>query len=287
MTAPFNTVRIHPDQAVVLDGAAVDDRRMADAHARADADREAEVGMHHDVVLQVAARPTMLSMSARTTAPKKTLASAAMVACPMTVAVGASHAARWMVGEASPNGRIRALTFDTLGSEPPASTLDGAQEPRSQAQVAQAAGPASASDAVGRARSEEEALLDRAASLCGKTTRWPCWVMASGMLNALDPRNDNPFDRDGGPERPPLGELLDSLVERGETGGRRPGPGDGAPGRRRAGPDAYGPAFRARELRSALVAGGARPARGGRRRGDRRRAADSFNVLVHTRLGRA
>jgi Domain of unknown function (DUF6398) len=37
-------------------------------------------------------------------------------------------------------------------------------------------------------------------------------LLASGLLNLLDPRNDDPFDRSPRPERPPLAEVLTALV---------------------------------------------------------------------------
>jgi hypothetical protein len=40
--------------------------------------------------------------------------------------------------------------------------------------------------------------------------------LASAILNSLDPRNDNPFDRSAPTDRPALGDLLDSLVAVGE-----------------------------------------------------------------------
>ncbi len=40
--------------------------------------------------------------------------------------------------------------------------------------------------------------------------------LASTLLSALDPRNDDPFDRSPDPDRPPLGEVLDSLVASGQ-----------------------------------------------------------------------
>ena len=209
---------------------------------------------------------SMRSMSARTTAPKKTLASAAMVASPMTVAVGASHADRWTVGAASPNGRIRALTSVTLevravrhGSRSadgcpraevaPPSRGRPAQRPRRDV-GASGQSRGGRSPRPGRDRPAEDHPL----ALLG---------MASGLLNALDPRNDNPFDRTAAPERPPLGDLLDWLAGMGE-------------------PEAAGLALamahlgtddlaRMRTVRdrprpraaSAAVAGGAGPARGG------------------------
>ena len=62
----------------------------------------------------------------------------------------------------------------------------------------------------------EETLLDRAAVALRDDHPISLLGLASGMLNALDPRNDNPFARTAAPERPPLGELLDSLVGGGE-----------------------------------------------------------------------
>jgi len=40
----------------------------------------------------------------------------------------------------------------------------------------------------------------------------PMLLLASGLLNLLDPRNDDPFDRSAQPERPPLAEVLTAFV---------------------------------------------------------------------------
>jgi hypothetical protein len=69
---------------------------------------------------------------------------------------------------------------------------------------------------VRRSEAEADSLLDGAAAALWADHPLALLGMASGLLNALDPRNDNPFDRAAKPERPPLGELLDSLVGMGE-----------------------------------------------------------------------
>ena len=48
----------------------------------------------------------------------------------------------------------------------------------------------------------EETLLDRAAVALRDDHPLSLLGLASGMLNALDPRNDNPFDKDGGTRAP-------------------------------------------------------------------------------------
>ena len=68
----------------------------------------------------------------------------------------------------------------------------------------------------GRRAEADETLLDQVAAALRVDHPLALLGLASGLLNALDPRNDNPFDRTPTPERPPLGELLDSLAGAGE-----------------------------------------------------------------------
>jgi len=138
---------------------------------------------------------------------------------------------------------------------------------------------------VRRAEAEADGLLNQAAAALRDEHPLALLGMASGLLNALDPRNDNPFDRTETPERPPLGELLDSLAGAGE-----PEAAALALTMAHLGADDLA---RTRTVRTArthaqhlprwleeldrLVVAGAEEIRDELR--------DSFNVLVHTRLG--
>ncbi len=127
-------------------------------------------------------------------------------------------------------------------------------------------------------------MFDRAAVALRDDHPLALLGLASGMLNALDPRNDHPFDKAAAPERPPLSELLDSLVGAGE-----PEVAALALVMAHLGADELTRtrtvrAFRARELRlpswldelDRLEVAGAEEIRDELR--------DSFDVLIHTRL---
>jgi hypothetical protein len=63
---------------------------------------------------------------------------------------------------------------------------------------------------------EEPGLLDQVAEALEAEHPLPMLGLTSALLNALDQRNDDPFDRSPTPEGPPLPDLLDSLAGAGE-----------------------------------------------------------------------
>ena len=131
---------------------------------------------------------------------------------------------------------------------------------------------------------EEDGLLDQAAAALREDHPLALLGLASGLLNALDPRNNNPFDRTADPELPPLGELLDWLVAVGEPEAAALALVMGHLSTDELARTRTVRAVRVRELRlppwlddlSRLVVVAAEEIRDELR--------DSFNVLVHTRL---
>ena len=86
--------RAHADQAIVGDGAAVEDRLVADRHARADVQRKARVanGRSAPSWMLLSSPMTIGVLSARMTAPNQTLARAPRRTSPMRSAEGAAQA---------------------------------------------------------------------------------------------------------------------------------------------------------------------------------------------------
>lgn len=70
-----------------------------------------------------------------------------------------------------------------------------------------------------RRESREPGLFEQVAAAAAEDHPLALLGLASGLLNALDPRNGDPFNRTPEPDRPPLAELLETFLLSGEHEG--------------------------------------------------------------------